>query len=511
MNPAILAIDLGSSTVKAAVVDHSGALRGTGAGTIELMLGADGAAEQSPDQLWAAVMGACRQAIEASSAGAAEIVGVACSSQYSSVVPVDAAGAPAANLILWRDTRGAKHARALIEGNPDARAIWTEIHGLPPSPEGRDTLAHMLYVKHEAPDVYARVDAFLEPVDYLNLRFSGVTAANQCSVYKMLLTDNRQSNAREYDPTLMALAGIGADKLPPLIDVDAVVGGLRADVADELGLAAGIAVVGGVNDNHAVALATGALEKRRAGLSIGTTASISALVDGLKSEPAKRLAAMPSPLPGRNMVMAENGLGGKVLELVLRRLFFPEADAASDAPFDAVERAAARGAPGSGGVLFLPWINGAGSPASNARARAGFLNISPATTRDDMLSAVLEGIAFNLRWLNEAVEEFVDDRFERVMFVGGGAQSDAWSRILADVLDRPVHQLADARFAPCKGLAYRALVRLGHLGEDARDDFLRVRAVYHPRAEHRALYDAVYGQFLAAYENNISIFTALNG
>ncbi len=345
MIPAVLAIDLGSSTVKAAVVDHGGALRGTGDGTIDLILGENGAAEQSPHQLWSAVVGACRQAIDASSAGAAEIVAIACSSQYSSVVPVDAAGEPAANLILWRDTRGAKHARALVEGNPDARAAWTEIHGLPPSLEGRDTLAHMLYVKHEAPDVYARTAAFLEPVDYLNLRFSGVTAANQCSVYKMLLTDNRQSNANAYDPTLMALAGIGADKLPPLIDVDAVVGALRADVADELGLAAGIAVLGGVNDNHAVALATGALEKRRAGLSIGTTANISALIHGLKSDPARRLSAMPSPLPGRNMVMAENGLGGKVLELILRRLFFPDAEAGSDAPFAEVERAAVRGAP----------------------------------------------------------------------------------------------------------------------------------------------------------------------
>lgn len=507
MNPAVLAVDLGSSTVKAAVVDHAGALRGTGAGTIDLLLGEDGAAEQSPDQLWESVVAACRQAIEACRAGAVEIVGIACSSQYSSVVPVDAAGEAAANLILWRDTRGARHARALVEGNPDARATWAEIHGLPPSVEGRDTLAHMLHVKHDRPDVYARVGAFLEPVDYLNLRFSGVVAANQCSVYKMLLTDNRQSNARAWDPTLMALAGIGADKLPPLIDVDAVVGTLRADVADELGLGAAVAVLGGVNDNHAVALATGALEKGRAGLSIGTTANISALVEGLKSDPAKRLSAMPSPVAGRNMVMAENGLGGKVLELVLSQLFFPGAAA----PYDAVERAAARGAPGSNGVLFLPWINGAGSPAQNARARAGFLNISPATTRDDMLSAVLEGIAFNLRWLNEAVEEFVDDRFERIMFLGGGAQSDAWSRILADVLDRPVHQMADARFAPCIGLAYRALVRLGHLAEDARDDFLRVKAVHVPRREHRALYDTVYGQFLAAYERNISIFTALNG
>ena len=394
------------------------------------------------------------------------------------------------------------------------RDTWLAIHGLPPSPEGRDTLAHMLYFKHQAPDVYDRTHAFLEPVDYLNLRFSGVVAANRCSVYKMLLTDNRptagKSGDRGYDPTLLALAGIGADKLPPLIDRDAVVGEVRAAVADELGLPAGVKVMGGVNDNHAVALGTGALEQGRAGVSMGTTANISALVDGLKTDLPRRLSAMPSPLPGRNMVMAENGMGGKVLELVLQQIFFPHADDGLKGGFAALEQAATEIPPGAGGVLFLPWINGAGSPGQDARARAGFLNIAVGTTHGQMMKSVLEGLAFNLRWLNDAVENFVETRFEQVMFAGGGAQSDAWSQILADILDRPIHQMADPRFAPCKGLALRALARLGYLDGDVHDDFLRVRRVCAPRPEHRGLYDAMYAQFLAAYEVNVPIVAALN-
>ncbi len=495
MKAAILAIDLGSSAVKAAVVDDAGALLGTGAAAIDLVVGEDGAAEQNPEQLWRAVMEACATAVRGASA---EIVGLSCSSQYSSVIPVDGAGEALANLILWRDTRGARHARALLEGKPGSRQTWIDIHGLAPSPEGRDTLAHMLHVKNDRPAVYDKVHAFLEPVDYLNLRLTGVIAANQASVYKMLLTDNRRTGLTAYDPTLLALAGIGLDKLPPLLAIDAVVGEVGAGPAAELNLAEGVKVLGGVNDNHAVALGTGALEPGRAGVSMGTTANISALVGGLRSDLASRLAAMPGPYAGSHMVMAENGMGGKVLELMLAQMLLPgEAE-----PFAVLERTARRGPPGSGGLLFLPWINGAGSPARNADARAGVLDISVETTREHMLSAVLEGIALNLRWLNDAVEAFVGGRFERLMFAGGGAQSAAWSQIIADILERPVHRMVDPRFSPCKGLAYRALVRLGHLEASAKDSFLRVAEVYDPRPRHRDLYDALYARFREAYVSN---------
>jgi xylulokinase len=505
MIPAILAVDSGSSTVKAAVVDHGGALHGTGAADIELLLAPGGVAEQSPRQLWDAVKTVCGQAL--AGASRVEIVGVSCSSQYSSMIPVEADGKAAANMLLWRDTRGAPYAKAVVEETPGARETWTKIHGLIPSPEGRDTLAHMLYFKHGEPATYERIHAFLEPVDFLNLRFTGVIAASQASVYKMLLTDNRTTNVTAYDPELMALVGIGEDKLPPLLDLEAVVGEVLPEVAAELGLPAGVQVLGGVNDNHAVALGTGALEPGRAGVSIGTTTNISALVDGLKSDLVSRIASMPTPYPGRHMVMAENGMGGKVLELMFSRMLYP--DQPLDHSLKTIDATVNGTPPGAGGLLFLPWINGAGSPASNSAARSGFLNISVGTSRDHMVRAVLEGIAFNLRWLNDAVEDFVGGPFEQVMFAGGGAQSDSWPQIVADILDRPVHQMAESRFSSCKGLALRALVRLGYLSPEAGDDFLHVKQIHEPRAEHRERYDTMHEQFVAAFENNISTFTAL--
>jgi xylulokinase len=510
MTQCILAIDSGSSAVKAAVVDVEGQIRGTGIAQIETILGEGGAAEQCPRQLWDAVLHASKSALNGARGDDCHVIGVACSSQYSSVIPVGADGEASGNLVLWRDTRGARQVRALLDAHPGAVDTWAEIHGLPPSREGRDTLAHMLHIKNDEPEVYERTSALLEPADFLSLKFSGVVSATPCSVFKMLLTDNRDSRAQSYDPTLVALSGIDPEKLPALAEPGTVLGDVIPAVAAELTIPGNAKVVCSMNDNHAVAMGTAALERATAGLSIGTTANISALIDGMKSDRKRRLSSMPTPLAGRNMVMAENGLGGKVLDISLDQIFYPDGPRSAEQRFADFEAAARRAAPGSGGVIFLPWLNGAGSPASNADARAGFLNISVDTTRDDLMRAMFEGIVFNLRWLNDAVEDFVETTFDHLMFTGGGAQSDTCAQIMADVFDRPIHQMLTPRYAPCRGLAFFAFCRIGVLGEHDQMDFLHVKQTYEPRPALRALYAEHFGQMLQAFDRTTPIVAALN-
>ncbi len=511
MDPAILAVDSGSSAVKAAVVGPDGAILGTGVAPIETRLAAGGVAEQCPRQLWDAVMQACKDALQAGAATRdSRVAGIACSSQYSSVVPVGGDGEACGNLVLWRDTRGARHVRALLDARPDAPRRWGEIHGLPPSREGRDTLAHMLHIKNDAPELYEKTRVFLEPADFLALKFSGEIAATPCSVFKMLLTDNRDPDHQDYDATLIGLSGVDPAKLPTLIAPGAVLGRVRPAVAAELAIPADAKVLCGMNDNHAVALGTAALEPATAGLSIGTTANVSARVGGMRSDEKHRLSSMPTPLPGRAMVMAENGLGGKVLEISLAQIFCPDGAWPADRRFADLEAATRRSKPGAGGVLFMPWLNGAGSPANNAQARAGFLNISVETTRDDMLRSLLEGIVLNLRWLSDVVEDFATTRFDRLMFTGGGALSDGCAQIMADTFARPLHQMENPRFAPCRGLALFAFRRLDLLDRPAPTDFLRVKQVFAPQAAFRTLYEDRLGGFLEAYEQVTPLVSALN-
>ena len=510
----ILSIDLGTSGLKVALVGESGDLAATATRSVHThMLPPDGA-EQDPDEIWAAVLSALKQVMREAGRSADAIAGIACDSQYFSIVAVDRDIRPTMNLILWMDSRGRAASREIYTRHADAFETWVETHGMMPLPTGTDSLSHILYVQNERPEVHARTHKYLEPVDFIIAKLTGTCTANVCTAFPLLLTDNRDLSRCEYDARLIELAGVDASKLPDLIPVDARPGTLCAEVAAELGLPRSTPVFAGVNDTQAVAIGTGTFRGTHGAINIGTTSQVVAHVGGKKSDLANALVSMPSPIAGRHMVMAENGLGGKPLDHFLRNVAFATdalADHATAEPLAGLERAVDSVPPGSAGLMFLPWLTGAQAPDSNPNARGGFLNLSLHTTRAHMVRAILEGVAFNMRWVLPAVEAFVEQRFDELLFAGGGAGSDAWSQIMADVMARPVAQLADARFVNNRATAFLAFVELGALGLDDIGKLCRIKQRYEPRQEHRAMYDAMFAQFVAAFEQNRPIFEALNG
>jgi xylulokinase len=412
------------------------------------------------------------------------------------------------------DTRGRPHSRKIYERHPEAFQTWVDIHGLMPLPTGNDSLSHILYVQHERPEVHARTYKYLEPVDFIIAKLTGECTANICTAFPLLLTDNRDLGLCTYDRRLIDLAGVDASKLAPLLPVGARAGTLRADVAAELGLPASTPVFSGMNDTQAVGIGTATFQGSHGAINIGTTSQVLAHMDGKKSDLEHALVSMPSPIAGRYMVMAENGLGGKPLDHFLRNIAFASdalADHAGDEPFAGVERTVGTVPAGSGGLLFLPWLTGAQTPDSNAYARGGFLNMSLHTTRAHMVRAILEGVAFNMRWALPSVEAFVERSFDELLFSGGGAVSDAWAQIMADVIDRPVAQLAESRYVNNRGTAFLAFVALGELGLDDIGKHCRIKRRCLPRRENRETYDKLFSQFIAAFEQNRPIFEKLNG
>jgi xylulokinase len=295
--------------------------------------------------------------------------------------------------------------------------------------------------------------------------------------------------------------------------VDARIGTLRADIARDLGLAPEVPVFTGMNDTHAVTIGTGTFRPGQGGLNLGTTMQVLARAESKAADFDNQILSMPSPIPGRYMTMAETGLAGKVVEHFLRNVAHASdslADHSIDDPFARIDAAVSGEPAGSGGLLFLPWLSGSMAPRGNPRMRGGFLNVSLETTRARMLRAVLEGVAYNLRWMTPAVEQFSGAPFADVSLSGGGATSDAWAQILADVLDRPIHQLAEPRHVNTRGIAFLAFHRLGMLGLDEIDRFRPVRRTYSPRAEHRQVYDELFAQFVECYDKTLPIFEALN-
>lgn len=516
--PCVLAIDLGTSGCKAAVVSLQGRVVGSARMPIATIHLPDDGAEQDPESVWSAVKAACRAALGAAGVPASDIRAVICASQYSSVVPVDADGRPTMNMVLWLDKRGETSRLRALPGFPRGvdsplhLLAWLRIHGLPPVAAGI-ALTHVRYIRYARPDVYERTATFLEPTDFVTLRFTGRATANQCSAFMFLVTDNRRLGVTEYHPRLLDYAAIDRDKLPELVPLDAVVGTVLPDVAQELGLAPGTQVVTGLNDTQAGGVGAAAFRGGHAAISVGSTSVMIAPVPFKRTDVRHGILSMPSPVPDTYFVMAENGTGGGALEHLLDKVVYPSdafGDAAVRDRYAQLERAVASTPPGSGGVLFLPWLAGSMAPCADGLMRGGFLNVGLSTTRPQLARAVLEGVALNLRWLKGAVERFARRRFSHFVLYGGAATSDTWAQIIADVLDAPVHQVDDPHFLVATGAGLLAFQRLGLLGFDDMAGRVAIRRQYQPTPAHRALYDERAARFVEAFRRTRPVFRALN-
>ncbi|MCP4577527.1 MAG: xylulose kinase, partial [Deltaproteobacteria bacterium] len=451
-----------------------------------------------------------------------QIVGICCDSQYFLTVPVNEHAEPLMNAVSWMDTRGGKYNRELMKGFPAVQGMslrklikFIRYTGVAPTNVGADALAHMLAIKNELPEIYEKTYKFLEPSDYLTARFSGKISASQHTALTMMLTSNRQWGEREYCEPLLKLSGLDREKLPELLPSDGIVGKISPSVATELGLSNDTQVICGMFDNQAAIAGAGIVDIQEGLLLVSTTLSINGYVNSKKTDIISSIASIPSCLPGKYMLLCEQGLGGKCLEYHLKNVVcHDDILNLTDMPEDAYERLnkmAAEVPPGSDNVMFLPWLNGAYAPSENRNARGGFFNLSLETNRCHLTRAVMEGVAFNSRAAIGTVEKFRGNKYDSLRFAGGGALSDIWAQSYADILQIPIHQMEDPVQVTCRGAGLFGLVRLGHLTLDEIPKRVKIKKTYEPIEANRATYDKLFEQFRAIFKNNQKVFNSLNG
>jgi len=507
-----LGIDVGTTNVKVALARADGRVVASAQRALEIRRSGD-VAEQDADATIAHLVDAVQAITSAHPAEAAAVECIGVCSQYSSVVPVDTRGRAVGPMVMWQDQRGTDLSFDIMARDENAFFTFIEHHGLPPVGSGL-SLGHILHLQHERPDVHAATAAYLEAMDLVTARLTGRICASQHSTFTYQLCDNRELGVTAYDDELVKLSGVDRTRLPGLIPVDAAVGTLSPDAAAQLGLPATATVYAGTNDTATVAVATGAFQPGRAGLAIGTTSVLVDAVPDFRGDLEHQLLSMPGPYRDRYVVWAENGLAGKVLEHVLHNVVYPAdelADHSVGDPFAALDETLRATRAGAGGVMFLPWLAGAQAPQSNTAARGGFVHMSLETTRRDLVRAVVEGVAHNLRALLPHVEAFTGEAIEEIAFVGGAARSAPWAQVLADVLGRPVIALRTPEAAVARATALLALERAGVLTRAALDrEPSDPRARYEPDPETRALYADRHVQFEAAYAALLPIDEALS-
>ncbi len=506
----VVAVDLGTGGPKVAVVSETGRIVAHAAERVELSLLPDGGAEQDPDQWWSAICAATRRAVGEAALQDGQLVGIGCTAQWSGTVAVGADDRALRPAIIWMDSRGNKAIREALGGpvnvlGYDPRKIlrFIQLTGGAPGLSGKDPTAHILYLRDADPDVYRETAAFLEPVDYLNLRLTGLRCASFDSIAAHWVTDNRRIDQVTYDRRLLETTGLDRTKLPDLVRPGSIIGNLTDEAAAELGLPAGLPVSSGSGDVHSAVFGSGAVADFDAHLYIGTSSWISAHVPFKKTAPTSNVASIPAALAGKYVIADEHETAGACLTFVRDNLGLAASFEEMGAMVDSV-------APGSGRVLFTPWLNGERSPVDDHTVRGGFHNLSLATTTAQMVRAVYEGVAFNSRWLLEAVEKFAGRRFDSLAFIGGGANSEQWCQIHADVTGREIRQVADPVLANVRGAALICLVALGRITAKEIPSMVEVRRTFSPDPSTAAEYGLLFEEFVTLYKQTKGIFKKLN-
>ena len=235
-----LAVDLGTGGPKVGFVRLGGEILWHAHRPVETRWLDGGGAVQDAAAWWELIGESTRSGLASGVVSPEEIVAVAVTGQWASTVPVDERGIPVGDCILWFDTRGGPWSRAVIGGRLAGYAArpaltWVRRSGGAPSLSGTDPIGHMLYLQEAEPEVAARARWFLEPVDYLSMRFTGVASASHASMLAAWLTDNRRPELLQYDSKLVALAGVDATKLPPLRATGSIVGAVTPEAAQSWG------------------------------------------------------------------------------------------------------------------------------------------------------------------------------------------------------------------------------------------------------------------------------------
>lgn len=435
-----LGIDLGTSSIKAGVFTEAGvALAIVDRECLTLAEGTE-RIEFDPDAYWLATAEVIRDTLAAAGGAASEIAALCISSHGETLFSVDGAGRPVRDAILTLDARAVDEAESLartpgraviyeITGQPDVLSIWPA--------------AKIAWLREHDPQAFARTVRFLLPQGFIVQRLCGRPADSPSVLATSLLLDIWHS---DWSPPMLATCGIGPDRLAEVLPAGAIAGSVQPAAALETGLAPGTPVVTGALDQVCAAVGAGNIEP---GILSESTGSVLALLVTAPEGDAWRAAirpvglpVYPHALPGRYCLLPWHQTGGLALKWFRDRF----GSDAGDQGFDELIRSAAQVPPGAGGLIALPHFEGSQFPESVPAARAVFFGVSLAHGRSHFTRAILESIAYLLA-RDIATLAAAGIPVERMIALGGGAKSDLWTQIKADVCELPVDTLASPQAA----------------------------------------------------------------
>jgi xylulokinase len=454
VRPVVVAYDVGTSGVKAVVVDGSGTVLASHVEAYGLLTPRPGWVEQDVDQMAASLGVASRAVLGSPGIDPAAVAAVGVTAQMFSVVPVDRERRPLRPMLSWLDQRADAVAAEL-----QRRAGPDEGHGVFGAVlTGKDIVPKIAWLQANEPD--GRTATYLDCKEAIVARLTGSTAIDACGASAFRLTGSG-SGPIAWDAAACELAGVPVEQLPPIAPATSVVGGVTAEAAALTGLRAGTPVVVGAGDVPAGQIGAGAGAHGDAHLSLGTAAYFGITADRHLADPHGRLGPLRHVIPDHWILWLETATGGGALAWFRRQLagFAPRGPAAVP-DHEQIDRAAAAVADEMDGLLFAPWLTGERVPLFDDAVRGAFLGVGLHHGGPHLARAVMEGVACQIATtLDYAVAYGV--RPSSVRIVGGGGIGATWTGIIADTLGLPLDIVSEPQDAAARGAAACALVGAG--------------------------------------------------
>ena len=500
MAKALLGLDLGTSAVKALIVDDRGRVLGRGGAEHPISQPAPGAAEQNPDDWWRATKTAVQRALV--EANSVQVAAIGLTGQMHGTVLLDAGGNPVMPAITWADTRADLEVKEITSQIGANRLI--QLAGSPLATGFQ--AATVKWVQSNRSDRWSSVARVLLPKDYLRFRFTGAFATDPSDASGTLLLD---VNGRDWSPEILDAVGLDRAMLPNVVGSTAITGELSVEAAEKLGLPPGIPVVAGGGDAPCGAIGAGVVEPTSMLLTISTGTQALVPTNSPKIDSSGRMHTFCSALDRTSSQAGWYQMGATmVVGLAMRWLRDQVLGLSTDQSYDDMTSWAGEVPPGADGLVFLPYLAGERTPHMNPLARGMFIGLTSQHGRGHLVRAVMEGVTFALCDAYEVLRQ-AGANPKTVVLGGGGAKSKLWQQIVADVFGLPVSPLKTTEQS-AQGAAL-----LAGAGIDWFDvvPTAKARAIFadsvEPDPQRHAIYLRLVSIFRSAYQKHVEDFNLL--
>ena len=494
MDKYVIAHDVGTSSIKTALISEKGEVISNATSPYGFSYPKPGWVEQDPEDYWSGSIRNTRQILKESRVDPGNITGIVFSTQAMGIIPLDADDRPLRHNISWVDGRAEEQAKWLMR-LLGGRKLFTKIIGVEVT--GKDVIPKLRWLKQNEPEIYRRTSTILDVNGYLKFRATG----RKVFEWSGACTYGFDLKKKDWERLLFRVAGFEIKKLPPLVRSTDVVGTLTDEAATALGLPATVPVYGGCDDTQSAAVGSGSTREGEAHIYLGSSAW-AGITTARNLKHRNGAAVLQSADAAMNLVVGITESAGSNLDWMIEKFYrFEKDDPAIEDIYAFIDKETAGIPPGSDHLIFTPWLLGERCPVATTTTRGTVFNLGLEHSRGHVVKALLEGVAFNLRWIFENYRRDFGFNPPAIRAIGGGSVNEKWMQGIADITGIPVETITQPTMAGTLGAAACAFVGSGAFKDfNEINQIIEVKRRFIPDPSQKELYRKLFQSYKNVYK-----------